>query len=684
LGSYIAKETHKVTKVNIILATCAFTFLAVTNTWAAKKEVAARQTPVKTVPAPKATFAPVRHGNADVAAILKSAPTSAQYPNDSAATVLDASDITITPSGTVIEKDHEMLRIFNDRSRDESNIAIPYSSSQNVLSNLSARTILPSGKVIPLNPADVHVTSPFAGYAMYDDSKVASFSMPGVEDGSIIDYSYTITSKPVLPKDFSETWLFADGTKPVKISRLTVTAPSSLKIESQILNASTLKPKVSDHGATTTYTWAMTNLGDIDREPMMPPNRYVLPMLQVSSLGSWQDISHWYYNLAKNREVITPELHQLVLQQTAGKTTDDEKAKALFYWVEQNVRYVAVELGQSAWQPHSADEVYNNRYGDCKDMATLLVTLVHDAGIKDAYPVLLQAGSDIPIEPTLPSTEAFDHCIARATIDGKVYWFDCTAQLCGFGDIPGPDRGANVLVVKDDGVGEFDTIPNFKALENSLEVNQNVKLSDDGSAVCGSTMVAHGDGDMSLRASFRQIKPNLIQDSVRSLAQHQSANSTLLGFKLSNIDDRDSPFSLTYSYDAPDFAQKTANLLLFTPAPFGGMIASLSQPTRTYPIYTDGTSTVQTTVSVQIPDGYSVEDVPDNMSVSLPFADYTRTVTQDANTIKVVFGISTKPSLTPPDQYSALQQALTKLRQSIGEPIVLRKTPVQQNNPAAV
>lgn len=665
------------TKVSVLIATCTLCLLALPAANAAKKTLAQKQTPSRSTVAPPSTFRHTTPSNADVSALLKSAPTSAEYPNAAAATVLDASDVTIAPDGTIIERDHEMLRFFNDRARDEGDgdITIPYSSSTDKLSDLTARTILPNGSVVKLNPSDVHITSPFAGYAMYDDSKVASFSMPGIENGAIIDYSYTITSKPLLPRDFSETWMFSDGSYPVSISRFRVTAPSNLNINSEVMNAPTLKPVITTHGNSTSYYWAMTNIADVDREPMMPPDRYIFPMVQVSSLGSWQDISQWYWKLAKSREVVTPELHQLVLQQTAGKTADEDKAKALFYWVEENIRYVAVELGQSAWQPHAADEVYNNRYGDCKDMATLLVTLLHDAGIKDACPVLLQAGSDIPVEPSLPSTDAFDHCIARATIDGQPYWFDCTAEICGFGEIPGADRGANVLVVKDDGTGEFDTIPQFQAPDNSLNIVQNVTLSDDGSALCSNTMVAHGDGDLGLRGTFRDIKPNLIVDGVRNLVLRENVDSTLLNYKLSDIDDKDSPFSLTYSYSAPDFAQKTANLLLFTPAPFGGMVGSLTKPTRTYPIYTDDVSSVHTAYEVTIPSGYSVEDLPENMDQQLPFAEYTRSVEQDGQMIYVNFSISMKKSLTPPDQYSALQQALVKLQQTINEPVVLRRSP---------
>jgi hypothetical protein len=641
---------------------------------AAKKLIAAPKAAVKTSTASKATFAPVRSNNSDVAAILKAAPTSTQFPDAEAATMLDSSDVTIAPDGTVTEKDHEMVRIFNNaRARGRDDVSIPFSSTTDKLSNLSARTILSNGKVVSINPTDVHITSPFFGYPMYDDSKIASFSMPGIQDGAIIDYSYTLTTKPLLHNDYSETWLFADGGIPVKLSRISITAPSTLKLNSQILNSPSLKPVVANHGATTTYLWAMSNIGDMNREPMMPPDRYIFPMVQVSTLGSWQDISQWYWKLARDREKITPDLHQVVVEQTAGKATDTDKAKSLFYWVEQNIRYVGVELGQSAWQPHSPEQVYVNRYGDCKDMATLLVTLLRDAGIKDAYPVLLQAGSDIPIEPTLPSTQAFDHCIAHATIDDKPYWFDCTAEICGFGDIPGGDRGANVLVVKDGGTGDFETIPRFEADQNSLSVVQNVKLNNDGSATCANQLTAHGDGDMGLRGTFRMIKPDLIQDAVRNLVLRQNPNATLINWKMSDINDKSTPFTLSYSFSAPDYAQSTANLLMFTPAPFGGSVPSLNKPTRKFPIYTDDISSIQTKVAVQLPTGFSVEDIPANMDKQLPFGEYTRKVSQDGSTINVSFGISTKPSLTPPDQYSALQQALIELKKSVDQPIVLKK-----------
>ena len=336
---------------------------------------------------------------------------------------------------------------------------------------------------------------------------------------------------------------------------------------------------------------------------------------------------------------------------------------------------MAVELGQSAFQPHSAESVYENRYGDCKDMATLLVALLRDAGISDATPVLLHAESRQPVESNLPSLDAFNHCIARATVDSKPYWFDCTAEICGFGSIPGGDRGAHVLVVQDGGKGEFTTVPLYETPENGLKVAETVKLNPDGSAVCSNVMTARGDGDFALRGSFRSAKPNLIQDGIRALVNRESADATLIDYNMSDVHDRDTPFTMNYSYKAPVWAQKAGALLLFTPSPYGGQgVGTFPKPTRKYGIYSQDIGVLETTVAVTIPDGYSIENLPDNLSATLPFASFDRTVHQEGKTITMTFRIMQTPCLASADQYAQIKADADKLRASASEPIVLKKT----------
>lgn len=609
-----------------------------------------------------------------VAAILKSAPAASAYPNDAAITLLDQSIVDLKADGTYKEQTHEIVKVFNERGRSEADISIPFNASGQKVEGLVARTILPSGKVLVVQPSDIYTKAPFSDYAMYDDAKMVTFSMPGIQDGAIIDYSYTLVNfKALMPNQYTDDWAFSDGGKPVVVSRLTVHAPSKVTLHTQFHNASALKPVVTAANGQTTYTWAMRNVPDVDPEPMMPPMKDIIPWMQVSTIPSWQSVASWYETLAKPQMVCTPALHSLVVKLTAGKTTQEDKAKALFYWVEQNVRYVAVELGESAFKPHSAAEVYQNRYGDCKDMASLLVTMLHDAGITDAEDVLIGAGNTDAVEPDIASTMAFDHCIARADLDGKPYWFDCTAEVCPFGSIPGADRGANVLVVYPDGTGKFAVVPRATPDDNVSLNHLAITLHPDGGADCKSELIANGDAEMAMRAAFKEVKPNMMVDVMRSIVNRDAPNATLEDYKISDLQDRDTPFHMSYSYDAPVWAQCTGNLMIITPAQVSGLSNSFSEPTRRYPIYSNGNASYQSTMSLTVPQGYTIDDKPANAELTLPFGTFTRTVTVTGQTIDITMQFDSVPCQVPASDYQKVKAQAEQLRQLAVEPLVLKK-----------
>jgi hypothetical protein len=609
-----------------------------------------------------------------VLAILKSAPAASAYPNDAAITLLDQSVVDLNADGTYKEHTHEIVKVFNERGRSEADITIPFDASEQKVTDLVARTILPNGKVLVVQPSDIYTKAPFSDYAMYDDAKMVTFSMPGIQDGAIIDYSYTLVNyQALMPDQYTDDWAFSDGGKPVIVSRLTVNAPTKVALHTQFHNAPGLKPVVTTAGGKTTYTWAMWHVADVNPEPMMPPMKDTIPWMQVSTIPSWQSIASWYWSLAKPQMVCPPALHAQVERLIAGKTTQEDKAKALFYWVEQNVRYVAVELGESAFKPHSAAEVYQNRYGDCKDMATLLVTMLHDAGISDADDVLIGAGNTDPVESDIASTMAFDHCIARADIAGKTYWFDCTAEVCPFGSIPGADRGTNVLVVYPGGAGKFAIVPRATPDDNVSMTQLAIALHPDGSADCKSEMIANGDAEMAMRAAFQEVKPDMMADVMRSIVNRDAPNATLEDYKISDLKDRDVPFHMSYSYDAPVWAQCTGNLMIITPAQVNGLSDSFSAPTRRYPIYSSGNSSYRSTMNLTIPQGYVIDDKPANAELALPFGTFTRTVTVTGQTIEINMEFDSVPCTIPATDYQKVKAQAEQLRQLAVEPLVLKK-----------
>ena len=617
------------------------------------------------LPAPAPAF------DVSAAALVKSAPAATAFPDASAITLRDESVTKLNADGTSVDVTHETFKIFNQRGHEKAELSIPFNASNEKITGLHARTIKADGTVLTASGGDIHQTAPFSEFAMYDDAKDIGISMPGVEDGVIIDYVYTrTTTKAFLPGQYSEQWTFRDGVDPVVFSKMTLTAPASMKIQTLPHNTSgmTATETPSPDGARKTYVWKMENLAPIVPEPMMPPASTFLPTVEMSTVPSWQTIAHWYQGLASGQMVVSPEIKDTVKTLTAGKTTDTEKAKAIYYWVEGRTRYVALELGLSAFQPHPAGEVCRNRYGDCKDMATLLVTMLHEAGIKTAWPVLLGAGSIQPVHDKLAAPYFFNHAIVRADIDGKPYWFDSTAEMCPFGQIPGGDRGVDAFVVRD-AAGTFETIPTGAPEDNRQTTVTNVDLHADGSADCRTTIHLDGDSGLGARVSFRGLQDAQVKPGFQNMVSHFSPNATLSDYSLSPTGDRDKPVVFDLKYHAPLWAVKTGHLLILngqdmTSAPY-------DRADRTFPIYQAATDQAEDDQIITLPAGYTLEDKPDEIHEKTALGSFDETVTLVGSTLTVKLTVTSHPGLIAPADYAAAKAQHEKIVTLRKQPIVL-------------
>lgn len=608
------------------------------------------------------------------AALLKEAPAAAAYPDASSITLRDESVVQLKADGTSVDVTHETFKIFTQRAHDKAEITIPFDAGTEKISGVHARTIKMNGTILTAAPGDIHTSAPYSDFAMYDDAKVTGISMPGVEDGVIIDYVYTrTTTKSFLPDQYSETWSFRDGADPVKMSKMTLTAPAEMKINTLPQNAAAMTATVtpSADGRRKTYVWKMSSLDTIIPEPSMPPAYTFLPSVEISTIPSWQVIARWYQGLAAGRMAVSPEIKETVKTLTEGKTTDTDKARAIYYWVEGQTRYVALELGLSAYQPHPAADVCRNRYGDCKDMATLLLTMLHEAGIKTAWPVLLGAGSAAPVESYLAAPTFFNHAIVRADIEGKPYWFDSTAAMCPFGQIPGGDRGVHAFVIRD-GSGSFETIPLGDPTDNSQTTTTNVMLHADGSAECRTTVDLSGDNGLGARLSFRGLQTSQLKPGFQSMVSSFSPNASLLDYTISPLADRDQPVVLGLSYHAPLWATRTGHLLIINGKDMSS--APYDRPSRVYPIYESKTGQAVEDMVITLPDGYTLEDKPDDIHQKMPLGDYDQTITLAGNTLTVHLVVTAHPGLIKPADYAAAKVQYAQVVTTRKQPIVLHLT----------
>jgi transglutaminase-like putative cysteine protease len=165
-----------------------------------------------------------------------------------------------------------------------------------------------------------------------------------------------------------------------------VNLPSGWELKSFFVNY----PEAKAEGSGDSYFWRFNDVPAVKHEPGMPEMLSVVGRMGVNFIApgnsskshkSWKDVGAWYYQLASSRRNVTPEIAKKVQELTAGKTSVFEKVRAVGAFAQRDIRYVAIEVGIGGQQPHYAQEIFANKYGDCKDKVTLLSAMLHEAGV---------------------------------------------------------------------------------------------------------------------------------------------------------------------------------------------------------------------------------------------------------------------------------------------------------------
>jgi hypothetical protein len=615
--------------------------------------------------------------DAELKAAIDKAPSSALWPDNNYARLLDLGNVTVKSDGTVVARYRMTYKLFNEQARQLAEVSLPYNSSYQSIHILNARTIKKDGAVQEVDPEDMRTTSPFSEYLMYDDAQAISFSMPGIEDNCVIDYTWEEITRPMLmPGQFTTYWGFS-GPEPVGVSRYVLHVPAEKSIKFKVYNDDALKPVVltSLDGKTKTYTWERRDIAPIEIEPSMPRMDDVKTWMEVSSLGSWQDVAHWFWGLQQPQAKPNAAIKATVADLIANKKTDEEKARAIYDWVANHTRYVGLEFGLSAFKPHAASDVHAKLYGDCKDKATLLITMLGLAGIK-AHPVLLHAEERRLVDEGLPTLNAFNHCIALADVAGKEVWLDATAETCAYGDIPDGDRGVRALVVNE-GKGEFKTIPIYQPVENGMDVTTHIAIRTDGQADTDIRIDMRGAAGQNYRAYIRSLTPEKQKQFVQVMTQKFSTGASLKDYKLADATEKEGPYFIKISSLAPNFAEKVGKSLLILPlelANSGQRANPYIQEKRVWPIVEEEAFQTRSQTIFTLPEGYSLEEMPEDMHLVGPLQRCDRTLVKsaDGRTITVTTTILELPGKVAPGDYGKVQVYYNSLLKTANEKIVLK------------
>ena len=324
-----------------------------------------------------------------------SAPASAEKPPDVSkeALVFDKlyTRVHEESDGTGTRETTARIRILADAGvKDMAVLTFTYTASNQQVDVAYVRVIKPDGSIVVTPdyniqdmPADVTREAP-----MYSDIHEKHVAVRGLGGGRHARVPSTRCAHSSQTFQDTSGW----STRSKRISSFSTNSSIiDLPADKPLTVASAdIQPSITTAGGRKLYHWASSNLARPDPDAPPKSTKNWKPSVQVTTFSSWEQVGAWYNSLQKDSLTITPAIQARADALTKGLTNDEDKLHAIFNDVALHIHYVGLDFGIGRYQPHAADDVLSNEYGDCKDKHTLLAALLKAAGI-EAWPVMVSS-----------------------------------------------------------------------------------------------------------------------------------------------------------------------------------------------------------------------------------------------------------------------------------------------------
>jgi hypothetical protein len=617
-------------------------------------------------------------------------PLPALPESTKAVVLLDDETYTVDAKGQAVLHEREVIKILRPQGRGFGEPVVWFDKDEKILS-LHAWSIDPAGHEYAVKDTEMREGSPPGeGGQLFQDIKYRSAEPPGRDPGGIIAFEYEERERPYL----AETDWWFQGELPIIKQSFTLELPAGYTYTTSWAHHTRVEAIDLEHQR---YRWEMNNERaiDLERVPMSPSYsalagrmtvHYSGPGLAFPEDGTWRGIGEWYTALSHDRLTATPEVAAKAAELTAGKTDFYDKAEVIASFLQTQIRYFVIEMGVGGFQPHSAADIFRGKYGDCKDKATLLSAMLSAVGIhSDLVMVHTRRGV---IDPDAPSIEG-NHMIAAIEIpkgyespklhsvitasNGKRFLiFDPTWELTPFGQIEDNLQGSYALLIEG-ADSQVIRIPVLSPDLNTIRRSGTLQLATDGSLKGSVTVSRFGDLAEDGRYVFAHEDAKRQQEYIDRSVSRDIMAASLTDLKVQNVTALDKNLTTSFDLTADHFANSVGPLIMVRPRVFGSYALPVDHKSRKVAI--DLRQTMQGTDSfdIQLPEGYTVDELPDPVQADVGFASYESSTKLDGHTLHYTRTFTLREVSLPPEKYADLQRFVGLIAADEDSRVVLKR-----------
>jgi len=573
-------------------------------------------------------------------------PTPASAKDAAAVVLYDEYTIEVDGQNQAVEREHLAVRILEPEGRDYGHCMAEYDTDEK-LDYFRSWTIEPDGRQLQAMETDFRDMGDSGDVDMQSTEKFRTVNPPGDDPGSVVVCEIEGHLRPYMS---SEEWQIQLPI-PVVDESLELDLPPGGHFADSWSRYAPVKPQETGPDQ---LRWELKDVPALDLENLYgtPPWEALAARVSIKwgdsavngAANQWREIGEWMDQLEAHRPDPTPEITAEAQQLTAGAPDLYAKLSRITEYIQNNIRYFIVIRGIGGFQAHYAADIFRNRYGDCKDKTTLLISMLQAIGIRAYYlHVDSERGVIDPAEPSvigdhmiaaieLPAGTSDPRLMARVTTAaGKnLLIFDPTDEETPVGLIRGELQGAWGNLADGD-ASQAIRMPVLTPESAGLDRKGVFVLGADGSLTGEVATVFDGVDAASQRGSLKEKDAKEVREGLERSLGTALPGLTLAGFDYRERQSIDKPLALDLHLSVPSYAHAAGPLLLVRPRVMGSYVRDLpgvmDGKARKYPIEMGHPGRWRDSFDMTLPAGYTVDETPDPANVDVGFASYRSATT---------------------------------------------------------
>jgi hypothetical protein len=492
--------------------------------------------------------------------------------------------------------------------------------------------------------------------------------------------SYPVTVEYISEVRVKGTLFYPDYVPGHKVLQSTFTAKVPKELDLRYFEKNiTLAPKVIEDDKYKTYQWTGSNLPEVTSEEgtsesiqpriILAPSRFKMDEYD-GDMSSWKSLGAWYNELHKGLDVL-PEARKAFLKDLVKDAKDDrEKVRLVYDYLQQNFRYVSIQLGIGGWRSLPADFTDQKKYGDCKGLTNYMHAALKAVGVK-SYPALINSAyNKEPLDPRFPMS-GFNHVILCVPQPKDSIWLECTSKTAEFGILGSFTENRNALLITDEG-GVLVATPASKCVNNKFNIYSTITIQNDGSGKTVSIFTTTGSFREGMMGLLESKKDDQKEAIVNNLGFKQPDEFTL-NQKAATAPSFITELNMTLE-KVPEFM--AGNKMFFSPRlhRFNELRLPKAEK-RKYDYYFHDPFQSADTTLLLLPEGFVVDALPQPRQTQCKYASYTTKYWYDENK-KAVYS-STSLTLNqlkiPAAEYADVKKFFDEVVQDDAQRIVIKK-----------